>query len=317
MIGKVEEKPDVEVPKENEKVKIYTPEECLPSMLHSLKHGKVKGSTTHNSLIDQCWTWRPEEFNIWTGYANEGKSLFIKQLAMAKALKSDWKFAFCSPEDYPPEEFFDDMVHTLSGLSTDKDNPAQIKESLYRDIISLMHNHFYFVYIEPPNNTIKGVLEQFRILHESVGLNACIIDPLLKFARPKGFSERDDIYASYIGSIAVDFARQTKTSLHLVMHQLTPKIGDDKKYPQPSMYAMKGGGSWADGADNVLSVWRPEYATDKTKPDVEFASQKIKKQKLVGLPQKLKIKFDRRSNRYTDFTTNKPLFDFDKWIYEK
>jgi twinkle protein len=100
------------------------------------------------------------------------------------------------------------------------------------------------------------------------------------------------------------------------MHQLTPKQDETRKYPEPSMYSMKGGGSWADGCDNVLSVWRPHYANDKTNDEVQVASQKIKKQKLVGLPQKVKLKFNRVTNRYLDFTTGSPMFDFDSMIYE-
>ena len=305
-----------EVKKENIKAKIYKVEDCLEDMLFDLENGKKKGTTTYNQSLDQCWTWREQEFNIWTGFSNEGKSLFFKQLALDKAIKENKKFAFCSPEDYPPSEFYDDMIHTLTGLTTDKDRKNRVKTELYKDVAHLINELFYFVYVEPPNNTIKGVLERFKQLHEVEGLYGCVIDPLLKFSRPKNFSERDDIYASYIGSICVDFARQTNTSLHLVMHQLTPRIDDNKKYPEPSMYTMKGGGSWADGADNVLSVWRPHYAQNKEDSEVQFASQKIKKQKLVGIPQRFKIRFDRVSNRYVDFETGVPLFQFDKWIYE-
>ncbi|WP_163094112.1 DnaB-like helicase C-terminal domain-containing protein, partial [Acinetobacter baylyi] len=164
----------------------------MPQMLHDLEYGKQKGSTTYNDDLDQCWTWRKEEFNIWTGYANEGKSLFLKQIAMPKALKENWKFAFCSPEDYPPSEFFDDMIHTLSGLSTDKDRRNVIRRDLYMQIAERIKKNFYFVYVDPPNNTIRGVLEEFRKLHEDVGLDGCVIDPLLKFSRPKGMSDRDD-----------------------------------------------------------------------------------------------------------------------------
>ena len=304
------------VKKEPIKGTVYTVQDVLEDMLYDLEHGKQKGTTTYNHQIDQAWTWRKEEFNIWTGYANEGKSLFIKQLCLAKAMKEKWKFAFCSPEDYPPSEFFDDMIHTLTGRTTDKDRKGVVNKELYISVAEKIKDLFYFVYVDPPNNTIKGVLERFRVLHETVGIDGFIIDPLLKFSRPKNFSERDDIYASYIGSICVDFARKTQSSLHLVMHQLTPRMGDDKKYPQPSMYSMKGGGSWADGADNVLSVWRPDYATNKASDEVQFSSEKIKKQKLVGLPQKVKMRFNRVSNRYIDFTDGTPLFDFDKFIYE-
>ncbi len=298
------------------KVHISTPGDCEDEMLYHLVNGRIKGSTTHNVKLDACWTWRKQEFNIWTGYANEGKSEFLKQLSLPKILKDNWKFAFCSPEDYPAHEFFDGMIHTLSGRTTDRDRKGCLDQKTYKEMLYLIRDKIFFVHIDPPHNTVKGVLEEFRMLHETVGLDGCIFDPLLKFARPKNMSERDDLYANYIGSMCVDFARKNDISLHQVMHQLTPKIQEDKTYPEPSMYTMKGGGSWADGCDNVLSIWRPYYAVDKINDEVQFASQKIKKQKLVGIPDKQKMKFERRNNRYIDFETGQPMFDFDKMIYE-
>ncbi len=302
---------------EKSKSSLWTMDDCLDEMIYDLKNGKEKGTTTHIPDIDDAWKWRKGEFNIWTGYANEGKSLFLRYLCLIKALKEDWKFVFCAPEDFPPKEFYDDMIHTLTGLTTDKHSPFQVSEAMYRKAVQKIKDNFFFLYVEPPGNTIKGVLEEFRKICDSTHIDGCIIDPLLKFARPKNFSERDDIYAAYIGSICVDFCRSTNTSLHMVMHQRTPERDQNKKYPEPSMYSVKGGGSWADGADNVLSVWRPEYPVDKLDTEVQFSSQKIKKQKLVGIPQKRRMRFDRKSNRYTDFQSGASLFDFDKIIYSK
>lgn len=78
------------------------------------------------------------------------------------------------------------------------------------------------------------------------------------------------------------------------------------------MYSIKGGGTWSDGTDNILSIWRPFYAKDKLSTEVVFASQKIKKQKLVGIPQEFPMRFDRRTNRFIDGKTNEDLFNFDK-----
>ena len=299
---------------EDKNTYLFTPESVYDLMLKGLKEGKVKGSTTHNSKLDECWTWRKQEANIWTGYSNEGKSLFLKQLCLIKALKENWRFVFCSPEDFPAEEFYDDMIHTLSGLTTDRDYGVNrlITEEKYEKCYNLIKNNFLFLYIEPPHNTIKGTLEEFKKLMKTEKIDGCIIDPLLKFARPKDFPEKDDQYAAYVGSICVDFARQTNTSFHLVMHQTTPTLNNDtQKYPEPSMYRIKGGGSWSDGFDNVLSIWRPNYAKDKIDSEVQFASQKIKKQKLVGIPQRFQMAFDRKTNRYTDSFTNECIFDFD------
>jgi twinkle protein len=296
---------------------IIKPEDCIEEMLNSLKKGKVKGSTTHNELLDQCWTWRKQEANIWTGYANEGKSLALKQLCLIKALADDWRFIFCSPEDFPPEEFYDDLIHTLSGKTTDKDySDNLITKEDYIKCYNLIKEHFIFLYIEPPHNTIKGVLEEFKKIIATQRIDGCIIDPILKFARPKDFPEKDDQYAAYVGSICVDFARQTNTSFHLVMHQTTPTLDSlTRKYPEPSMYRVKGGGSWSDGFDNVLSVWRPNYAIDKFDTTVQFSSQKIKKQKLVGIPQKISWEFNRKTNRYTfSKELENPIFNFDKFL---
>lgn len=297
-------------------VTLYGIEDCETKMLYDWEHGKQKGTTTYIPAIDDCWTWRPQEFNIWSGYSNEGKSLKIKQLSMIKALMEEKKFIFCAPEDYPPDEWYDDMIHTLTGFTTDKDSHYQVSLHKYKQAVQLLKESFFFLYVKPPDNPISRVLDQFRRIADKKDVFGFVVDPLLKFQRPAGM-DRDDQYASYIGSLSVDFCRDTNTSLHMVMHQLTPKVEmESKLYPEPSMYTMKGGGSWADGADNVLTVWRKFYAKDKLDPTVQFASQKIKRQKLVGIPQRLQMKFDRRSNRYTSYADEKPLFDFDS-IFKK
>jgi twinkle protein len=311
------------VPNDDKGVKnayIFKAEDMYETMLNGLKNGKVKGTTTYNKELDQCWTWRKQEANIITGYANEGKSLFLKQLCLIKALKEDWKFIFCSPEDFPADEFYDDLIHTLTGKTTDKDYGERvISEELYQKAFNLIKESFIFLYIEPPHNSIRSTLEEFRRICKTQKIDGCIIDPLLKFARPKDMVDtRDDIYAAYISSICSDFARQTNTSFHLVMHQVTPTLDKDtKKYPEPSMYRIKGGGSYSDGFDNVLAVWRSNYASDKFDSEVQFSSQKIKKQKLVGIPQRLQMSFDRKTNRYKNFNTGKDLFDFDSIFYGK
>lgn len=305
---------------EEEKIQIWRPKDCIEKMTYDLLNGKIKGSTTHNESMDQCWKWRKKEANIWTGYANEGKSLLVKQAATIKVLEDDWVFAFSSPEDFPPDEFFDDIIHTISGMSTDKDHPNCCPPDLYNHCYELIKDNFIFVYIKPPNNTVKGVLAEFKKLMDEEDIDGCFIDPILKFAWPKDFPDNYERYASYVGSLSVDFCRETDTSLHIIMHQVTPifekvktEEGEKNRYAEPSMYRVKGGGSWADGFDNVLSVWRPAYAYDKFDTQVQFSSQKIKKQKLVGIPQRLPMRFNRKTNRYTT-EDGKDLFNFEKFL---
>ena len=72
---------------EDKNTYLFKPEDCIEEMLKDLKKGKVRGTSTYNSKLDECWSWRTQEANIWTGYSNEGKSLFLKQLCLIKALE--------------------------------------------------------------------------------------------------------------------------------------------------------------------------------------------------------------------------------------
>ena len=298
-------------------VQIFKPEDCLNDMLHGLTQGKVKGTTTYNERLDNAWTWRQQEFNIWTGMANEGKSAFIRQLCLIKALEEHVGFIFASPEDYPPSEFFDDMIHTLAGITTDNTYNNYISKELYIHCYELIKPYFHFVYIKPPFNTVENTIEEAEKIVKTNKIAGLIIDPILKFSKSASAPDRDDQYAGYIGALLTDTSRVQNLSVHLVMHQLTPKVNEFGLYPKPNMYTVKGGGSWADGVDNVLFVQRPQYAKNKEDTTVLFGSQKIKKQKLVGIPQEVELGFDRITNRYriTDSTGSpQDLFDFDKFI---
>lgn len=291
---------------------IYTMDDCEEEMLYQLTNGRDKGTTTYIDKLDKAWTWRLQEFNMWTGYANEGKSLFLRFLSLIKSIEEkDWNNAFYAPEDYPASDFFDELIHTASGYSTDKENPNFIGKELYKEMIRLLRSKFFFVYHKPPKNGLLTILKSFVPLIKEKGVKNCIVDPLLKVKRPRAYVGNDAQWAAYVTTVCTDFSREYKVSLHIVAHQLTPRLQENMLYPKPTMYNIKGGGNFADGTDNILSIQRPLYAQDKIDDEVVFTSQKIKKQKLVGIPQEVKFRFDRKTNRYVDFNTGDSLYDFD------
>lgn len=241
-------------------------------------------------------------------------SLMLKQLCLIKALEENKRFLFSSPEDMPVAEFFADMIHTLSGKSTDKERDNYISRELYEYCYNLIKDKFIFLNIKPPFNTIEKTLSEFRLLIEEYdNVLGCILDPILKFTPSKEAPERDDKFAAHIGMLATQFAIDTMTSVHLVMHQLTPKLNAAGLYEKPNMYAVKSGGSWADGVSNMLFVQRPNYSKDKFDTKVLMGSQKIKKQKLVGVPQDIELTFDRKTNRYKTMS-GRDMFNFNKFL---
>lgn len=299
------------------KSEITTPITDYDKMLNDIRFGKEKGTTTYIDKFDQCWTWKKGTVNIISGYNNEGKGLWFRQLALIKALEEGKKFVFYAPEDHPSSELFDDMIHTLTGKSTDKDNSNFITEEEFNHAYNLIKDLFYFVYIKPPKNTLSNIMEQFQILLDSdPEIYGFLIDPHIKVARDKDTPTRDDLYGAEFMSITGDFARVNEKQVFIVMHQQTPVKKEDGNYPEPDSYSVKQGGTYSDTADGLMVVWRPNFGRDKIDPKVIVGTKKLKQQKLVGLPQSMEFMFDRRSNRYTD-EYNNPLYNFNKWMKSK
>jgi twinkle protein len=282
------------------------------SMLETFKKGKVPGSKTYMRDIDniQCngyrnklWSWRPGELNLWTGYNNEGKSQALIFLCVLKAINENWKFAFFSPENYPPDEFFDDIIHTMLGKTTDKNHKSfDMTEREYLDAFERIKGNFFFVYPEDkegrPDFSIENIEKIFEYLIFEENVKAVVVDPYLKIRHEMMSGEQEHLYASRFMMDRINFTRKQNVSYHLVMHQTTPRKNTDGNYPPPNSYAIKGGGTFADSADNCLIVWRPLRGTDPTSTLVTIKSDKIKKQKLVGMPHEIEIDFDRQKNRY-------------------
>ena len=291
---------------------IFTVDDITDSMLDGYRNGQERGSSTYIEEVDKAWTWRAGEVNIWTGYQNEGKSLFLNQLATIKASVDGWKFAIFSPENMPMNDFFNDIIEMYIGKSCDpyyKNN--YMTEAEYRQGMSFVQNHFNVIYPQR-NFSLHTIFEKAKFLIKTQGIRALIIDPYNTVQHKMNRGEREDLYISRFMSELKRFAVDNNISIHLVAHQVTPQKNDDGRYPKPDVNRIKGGGTFADKADNVLFVWRPDRAIDFSSKKVIFGSQKIKKQKLVGYPQDIEnISFDIRSSRYS-FNGRTPFSQIDK-----
>jgi twinkle protein len=146
---------------------------------------------------------------------------------------------------------------------------------------------------------LETVLEKTKYLIRAKGIRALIIDPYNTIEHKMKAGEREDLYISRFMSELKRFSIDNDISIQLIAHQVTPTKDSNGKYIRPDVNKIKGGGTFADKADNVLYVWRPERALDFSSTSVVFGSQKIKKQKLVGIPQDIvNIDFKRKTNRY-------------------
>ncbi len=279
---------------------IFNVEDVVDSMLDGYRNGQERGTTTYIEEVDKAWTWRAGEINIWTGYQNEGKSLFLNQLATIKAAIDGWKFAVFSPENMPIKDFFNDIIEMYIGKSCDPYYTNNyMSEDEYREGMDFVNNNFNVIYPEK-NFTLDTIFAKTKYLIKTQGIRALIIDPYNTVQHKMNRGEREDLYISRFMSELKRFAVDNNISVHLVAHQVTPQKSEDGRYIKPDVNKIKGGGTFADKADNVLFVWRPDRAIDFSSKKVTFGSQKIKKQKLVGYPQDVEdIMFDIKTSRYS------------------
>ena len=290
---------------------IFSLDEVKDSMLDGFHNGQERGTTTYIPQVDGAWTWRSGEVNIWTGYQNEGKSMFLNQLATIKAYNDGWKFAVFSPENMPMNDFFNDIIEMYVGKSADpfyKNNQMSIEE--YKKAMDFVKKHFFLIYPQK-HFTLDNIFNRASYLVKTKGIRSLIIDPYNTVQHKMERGEREDLYISRFMSELKRFALDKNISIHLVAHQITPRKGDDGRYPKPDINSIKGGGTFPDKADNCLFIWRPDRALDFSNTSVIFGSQKIKKQKLVGIPQEVHgINFDVKSQRYM-FNNTTPFTEID------
>lgn len=273
--------------------------DCWKNMVHTFKFGKKRGTSTYISKLDNCWTWRGGEVTLWTGYQNEGKTSFFNQIAILKAKMNNWKFAIFSPENYPPDEYYDELIHCYVGKSTDLAYKNIMSDEEYEDAAGFIHDHF-FVVIPDDDFQLSTILDKFTYLIGKYGINACLIDPYNQIEHLMEKGEREDLYISRFMSKLRRFAVNHDISMNLIAHQITPIFKGKENYPQPDAYKIKGGGTFADKADNVISVWRPFRRSDFENTTVSIIVNKIKKQKLVGIPGEFDLFYDRTKNQYKE-----------------
>lgn len=278
---------------------IFEVNDIRESLIDGFYNGVEEGTTTYIPDVDKAWRWRPGEVNIWTGYQNEGKSTFLNQLSCVKAALDGWKFGVFSPENMPMNDFVNELVEMYIGKTS---NPTYKSSQMcleeYEEGLAFVNSHFFLIY-PPKGFLLETILEKAKILIRQKGINALIIDPYNTVQHKMRGGEREDLYISRFMSELKRFAVDNHISIHLVAHQITPRKGDDGRYPKPDVNYIKGGGTFADKADNVMFIWRPNRAIDFSNKLVTFGSQKIKKQRLVGIPQDIDtIEFNIKESRY-------------------
>lgn len=224
----------------------------------------------------------------------------IMQMCLLKAVFKGYKFAFFSPEQDPPDDFYDDLIHMYIGQNTQHGFNNQMSEKEYTRGMDFIKEHFFYVYPENESPTPEYINSRFVELIKRHKIDGCIIDPYNQLDNDiKKSGGREDLYLSAFLSQQKRLAQTHNIFMIIISH---PKgnlaKNNNKDYEKPNIYDLSGGAMWSNKCDNVLCTYRPYYTSSYESRDVEFTSQKIKKQKLCGTPGTVQMIFKKASMRY-------------------
>jgi twinkle protein len=275
--------------------------------------GKIKGLSTGWKEIDPHFTWRFGEPTLLNGYFNNGKTTFEYNLMLGAAILYDWKFGAFMPENYPVNEAYDSLCEIYIGKTSDIEKHDRMNKQEYKDAAKFVHNHIKLI----SNNKrfspadIRSISKQMIMQYGIVGI---FTDPWKALKHHMG-NKSIDLYLEDELQEEIDFALKHKCIKVIATHPPTPIRNKEKEYPAPSAFEVKGGEVWASMIYNQMCIHIPQ---DRSFEDTttELHIQKIKNQKLVGIPTRrdnpILLKFDRKSGRYTDTLGTSPFDALDR-----
>ncbi len=259
----------------------------------TFRKGKPPGETTYIQCLDEILTLRMGFMYCFTGWPGSGKSEFITQLSVLQANFKKRKIAFYSPESYPVDEFIDSIIHCYLGKSTDKRFPNVCSESEYEGAIEWIDKSYFFCdWEETPD--IKVILNSFRFLKESKGVEIFVIDPFNSLDTDEE-SNLATMLKKHLTAVK-RFATQFRVMIWIIEHPKTPSKNEEYEL-NPGNRQLFGGSMWWNKSDIIVSVHRPNR-DDRNDTQVIIKTWKVKRQQLNGRPGERIIHYDVKSNRY-------------------
>jgi twinkle protein len=278
---------------------IYYLEDIFPSMLENFKKGVQLAPTTRFAEMDNYFRWKKGDINLFVGYGNHGKTFFALQMMLTKSIWDGWKWAIFSPENYPANDFYDDLVEMYVGKWLDK-----MSEQEYTDACHFISEHIFYVYPDDGHD-ISSINEKFRHLVLKKGVDGVMIDPFNQLDHNYSKFQREDMYLSDILKDIKRFALLNKVCYNIISHPKNPdQKNQDRSLPVVDMYDIAGGAMWGNKVDQIISYYRPNFHVNKNDPNVQVYIQKLKRKRTGGKLGDFPLVLVWGNKRYADPLSN-------------
>ena len=275
-------------------------DEVRDSMLNGFKNGYEQGMTTGFASVDNHFRWLRQNLIVFGGYGGHGKSTFLYQLLLKSAKLRGEKSGIFSPENLPIDYFYNDLIHTLVGKSTQKEHANQMSILEYEEAMDFVKKHFFPIYPEKDNPTPAIINQRLLELIDKEGITYCVTDPFNQLDHDWNLEGRDDKYLSTFLGNEKRFAQNNKVCKIIVAHCKGNAVFEDGMIKEPNVFSLAGGAMWGNKCDDIVFIHRPYKHSDPKNKTVLFISDKIKKQRICGTTGTVTLEFNFMTNRYNE-----------------
>lgn len=269
--------------------------DLVDGVMEEYDHGPRKGLSTNWASVDKYYTVEPGQLTIITGIPSSGKSEWLDALCINLAVVQGWRFAVCSPENWPLKLHVEKLLEKYTGRPFRAGPTPRMSRHELANGLQWLDDQFTFIATDEAL-TIPSLLDRASQLVRRRGIKGLVIDPFNEFdhTRQKGQTETE--YISDMLSMVKRWARKYQVHVWMVAHPQKLYRREDGTYPVPTPYDISGSSHWRNKADNCITVWRN---MDEPELPVEVHIQKVRF-KYIGSIGLAKLTWDRVSGRYHD-----------------
>lgn len=276
---------------------VFGIEDLADQIFGLYEQGLSSGYSTGWPSVDEHYTVRAGEFSVVTGMPGSGKTTWLDDLTVNMWQLHGWKFAFCSPENWPISRHAAHIAEKImqkpfskSERFTDRMSVSEVSHAM-----ECMEGSFWFSQLQEDSMSVETILQAMERLVQQNQIHGLVLDPWneLEHRRPANKNESEFI-SEALGRIR-RFARFNGIHVWLVAHPQKLRKGDNGTYPVPTPYDISGSAAFYNKADVCLTVHRPK----KHDPVTDVHVQKVKF-KEVGKRGKVSLGFVHDVGSYLD-----------------
>lgn len=268
------------------------PSDFENELSHIAEHGRKSGTTTHLSTLDPHLNWKDGFFYAVTGFPGAGKSTFVSQLMINRIVKEKIKCAIYTPENYPADDYVEELLLILTGKNVSFGHKRQLTDQERQDGLNMLSKYITIIESDVTPG-VNDVLRAFDILNVDKDHKMFVIDPFNSLI--EGTSQ--NLMSEYLKIALTEFKRFAvlqNCSMVVIEHPKGTTNVVDR--PEPSPMMMYGGSMWWNKTDCIFSVDRDLF--DSGNPEVEIKIWKVKKQRLMGIPGSVILRYDKERGQY-------------------